>query len=73
MKNLINFIEEEIDESSWCSKDFKKGNSCYDAIKCARKKSREEEIEQYGKPLNHNKVFKSKKHYSRKSKHKDKY
>ena len=39
----------------------------YEALKRARKESREEEIRLYGKPINHNKVFKSKKVYSRKN------
>ena len=37
-----------------------------DYIKAARKGSREAEIEMYGKPLNHNRVVKSKKQYDRK-------
>lgn len=36
------------------------------AVKAARKASREEEIKAFGKPLNYNKVVKSKKVYSRK-------
>ena len=37
-----------------------------DYIKAARKGSREAEIEMYGKPLNRNRVAKSKKQYDRK-------
>ena len=37
-----------------------------DYIKAARKGSREAEIEMYGKPLNYNRVVKSKKQYDRK-------
>lgn len=35
-------------------------------IRAARKGSREAEIEQYGHPLNHHRIFKSKKVYDRK-------
>jgi hypothetical protein len=38
-----------------------------EALKRARKESREEEIRLYGKRINHNKIFKSKKVYSRKN------
>lgn len=38
------------------------------ALKRARKESRDQEIELYGHPISFNKVFKSKKIYSRKSK-----
>lgn len=41
-------------------------------LKAARKKSRDEEIAAYGKPINHNSVVKSKKTYTRKVKHKRK-
>ena len=44
----------------------KKTQPLDDYIKAARKGSREAEIEQYGHPLNHRKVFKSKKVYDRK-------
>ena len=37
------------------------------ALKRARKRSREEEIELYGHPICHAKVFKNKKIYSRKN------
>jgi uncharacterized metal-binding protein len=42
--------------------------STKDIIKAARKKSREEEIATYGKPMNYQKVAISKKVYSRKGK-----
>ena len=45
---------------------MEKYNIMHKAIKRARKESREEEIRLYGKPINHNKVFKNKKVYSRK-------
>lgn len=40
-------------------------------LKAMRKKSREEEIQTFGKPLNFNNVVKSKKTYTRKNKHKN--
>lgn len=40
-----------------------------DALKAMHKESREREIELYGHPICHFKVFKNKKIYSRKSKH----
>ncbi|NDV58423.1 hypothetical protein [Bacteroides sp. 519] len=40
--------------------------SLEDYVKAARKGSREAEIEMYGRPINHQKVFKSKKVYDRK-------
>lgn len=39
----------------------------YEALKRARKESREEEIRLYGKSINHYKIFKNKKVYSRKN------
>ena len=42
-----------------------------DFIKAARRGSREAEIELYGHPINFHKVFKNKKKYTRKIKHKD--
>lgn len=43
-----------------------------DFIKASRKGSREAEIELYGHPINFSKIFKNKKKYSRKKKHKEK-
>ena len=40
-------------------------------IKTARRGSREAEIELYGHPLPHHKIFKNKKKYNRKKKHKN--
>lgn len=40
-----------------------------DYIKAARRGSRAAEIELYGHPLNHKRVFKNKKKYTRKIKH----
>ena len=44
-----------------------KRNIMLEALKRARKESREEEIRLYGHPICHTKVFKSKKIYSRKN------
>ena len=40
-------------------------------LKAARKESREQEIALYGKPICHANVFKNKKKYTRKNKHKN--
>lgn len=42
-----------------------------DFIKASRRGAREAEIEFYGHPINFNKVFKNKKKYTRKIKHKN--
>ena len=42
-----------------------------DFIKASRRGSREAEIELYGHPINFRKVFRNKKKYTRKIKHKD--
>ncbi len=42
-----------------------------DFIKASRRGSREAEIELYGRPLNFHKVFRNKKKYTRKTKHKN--
>lgn len=42
------------------------GATATEYIRAARKGSREAEIEQYGHPLNHHRIFKSKKVYDRK-------
>lgn len=41
-------------------------------LKAARKKSRDEEIAAHGKPIYHSNVYKNKKKYTRKIKHKNK-
>jgi uncharacterized C2H2 Zn-finger protein len=46
-----------------------KQNIMMDALKAVRKENRETEIELYGHPICHVKVFKNKKIYSRKVKH----
>lgn len=43
------------------------------ALKAARKQSREMEIVLYGKPICHTNVYKNKKKYTRKDKHKNNY
>lgn len=45
----------------------KKTNKELEAIKAARKQSREEEIKAHGKIINYRKVFKSTKAYNRKN------
>lgn len=47
-------------------KKKKKGTFLDEYIKAARKGSREAEIESFGHPVNHRKIFKSKKVYDRK-------
>lgn len=47
----------------------KKKSDILDALKAVRKLEREREIELYGHPICHFKVFKNKKIYSRKDKH----
>ena len=49
----------------------KKTDIMIDALKAYKKASREEEIKLHGKPINHIKVFKNKKKYNRKHKHKN--
>lgn len=49
---------------------MKNGNDILAALKAARKKSREYEIAEHGKPINYSSVVKSKKQYTRKVKHK---
>jgi hypothetical protein len=43
------------------------------ALKAARKQSREMEIAAYGKPICHANIYRNKKRYTRKSKHKNNY
>ena len=42
-----------------------------DFIKASRKGSRDAEIEMYGHPISYKKIFKNKKKYNRKTKHKN--
>ena len=42
----------------------------FDALKAYKKACREEEIRLYGKPINHIKVYRNKKKYTRKGKNK---
>ena len=44
----------------------KKKNSILEQVKAARKQNREEEIKIHGKPINYQKIAKSKKVYNRK-------
>lgn len=76
MKNLVNYLDEYLDDidlldESCCRFSKKENNDA--ALKAYKKKSREEEIEKHGKPINHNSIIKSKKNYTRKEKHKNNY
>jgi uncharacterized protein (DUF1697 family) len=75
MKNLVNYLDEYLDDmdlqESCCR--FSKKDTNDAALKIYKKKSREEEIEMHGKPINHHSIQKSKKQYSRKEKHKNTY
>ena len=69
MKNIVNYLDEYSEEHVYeNSKNRRIGMKEY--IKANRKASREEEIAAYGHPINHNRVWKSKKDYNRKQKHK---
>lgn len=48
-----------------------KQNDILAALKAARKQSREIEIALFGKPICHSNVYKNKKRYTRKKKHKN--
>jgi len=48
-----------------------KNNDILAALKVARKQSREMEITLYGKPICHSNIYKNKKKYTRKNKHKN--
>ena len=50
-----------------------KNNDILATLKAARKQSREMEIALYGKPICHTNVYKNKKKYTRKNKHKNNY
>ena len=50
-----------------------KNNDILAALKAARKQSREIEIALYCKPICHTNVYKNKKKYTRKNKHKNNY
>lgn len=76
MKNILNYLDDYMSddftfESS--KKIIKKDNFTDDYIKTNRKLSREEEIRTHGKSINHSNVFKNKKTYTRKDKHKNNY
>lgn len=73
MKNLLNYIEEIDDLDITESIRINKKDINHQAIKAARKQSREEEIEAHGKPINHSNTFRDKSKYTRKEKHKNKY
>ena len=73
MKNLLNYIEEIDDFDISESIRINKKDINHQAIKTARKQSREEEIAAHGKPISFNRTFKDKSKYTRKEKHKNKY
>lgn len=52
---------------------MKPTNDIKSIIKAMRRQRREEEIAQYGKPISFTRVVKSKKIYSRKAKHRNRY
>ena len=52
-------------------KPSKENKTLLEALKAARKQSREMEIALYGKPICHTNVYKNKKKYTRKDKHKN--
>ncbi|MBQ6790569.1 MAG: hypothetical protein IJQ20_05925 [Paludibacteraceae bacterium] len=52
---------------------MKRKNDILAALKAARKQSREMEIATYGKPICHANIYRNKKRYTRKSKHKSNY
>ena len=52
-------------------KPSKENKTLLEALKAARKQSRETEIALYGKPICHTNVYKNKKKYTRKDKHKN--
>ena len=75
MKNLVNYLDDyldNIDLSESCCK-FSKKDVNDAALKAYKKKSREDEIRDHGKPIRHHSVVKSKKQYTRKEKHKNNY
>lgn len=71
MKNIINYLDDYInDEMYESSNKHLRIGGISDYIKSNRKASREEEIRAHGKPISHNHVWKNKKNYNRKQKHK---
>lgn len=75
MKNLAAYLDEFLEEDDKYFEGCKGKVSCgkiteRDFMKANRRASREEEIENHGKPVNHTNFFKSKKLYNRKDKHK---
>ena len=71
MKNLVNYLDDYIDDDfEFESKNHGVSPTTKDALKAVHKANREEEIEAHGKPINYDKVFKNKKAYNRKDKHK---
>jgi len=73
MKNLLNYIEEIDDLDIAESIRINKKDINHQAIKAARKQSRDEEINAHGKPIYFSHTFRDKTKYTRKEKHKNKY
>lgn len=76
MKNLLNYLNDYFDENieeQLCNKKLhvSKDKANEWQLKANRKASRDEEIEKYGKPLNHSRIYRDKTKYTRKSKHKN--
>ena len=71
MKNLINYLDEIDDLDISESIRINKKDINHQAIKAARKQSREEEIAVHGRPISFNHTFKDKSKYTRKEKHKN--
>ena len=74
MKNLAAYLDEFLEEDDRYFEGCKNKVSCdkiteRDFMKANRRASREEEIKNHGKPVNHTNFFKLKKSYSRKDKH----
>ena len=78
MKNIANYLDEFIEDGSVYEhiekiSKHKKVGETDEYIKANRKLSREEEISLHGHPINHKQIWKSKKNYNRKEKHKNNY
>lgn len=76
MKNIANYLDEFIDDdlNECCNKKIKRDiNINKESMKAYKRGSREEEIENHGRPISYNKTFRDKTKYTRKNKHKNNY
>lgn len=83
MKNLLNYLDDYFDENieeQLTNRNFKRNKINIPKkeanewqLKANHKASREEEIENHGKPINYNHIFRDNTKYTRKEKHKNKY